>query len=512
MRATTSGWEIVWPEPIGSATFSHASSRRRAGTKRSRGTSRMAASTRASSTWGRSSRSRRSTGRRPAAATPRSHPRPQLLEGSLGVAGRTSTPRTPRGRRARRSPRAGRRAPCSSRSSRWPADDRDWSTPSSRSARRAGPVEARVALRPGSWPLSTIASIGAVSSAGCSAAPASPARSAPARAALLREEPWSGGCQSRVARTSRSRRAACALMRRRSPRPRAPTGPRRAGEVVLVVDDDQRIGTAGVDRRRHVVLPWPARPRAASARAPPRARRGAGRRLGGLEREAGVLDRELEREGGRELALDHHRPLELGVGRADRAAVDRLQERPRVDAERLGQRDRLRERLGQRQQPGVEHELEALAAPASPSHTVFAPTASKTGSTRSRTSSGPEASTSSLPCSAGCLVPEHRGVDERDAGRSARSREAVGGVEPDRAHLDEHGAVQRAERLARRPPRRPRASASMVTTTSAPATASATLPATVTPSPRAARPSRASGSTRSPRGRRRAGCAPSARP
>ena len=54
MRATTSGCEIVCPAPIGSGMFSHASSRRSGGTKRSRGTSAIAASTRSSSTWRRS--------------------------------------------------------------------------------------------------------------------------------------------------------------------------------------------------------------------------------------------------------------------------------------------------------------------------------------------------------------------------------------------------------------------------------------------------------------------------
>ena len=47
----------------------------------------------------------------------------------------------------------------------------------------------------------------------------------------------------------------------------------------------------------------------------------------------------------------------------------------------------------------------------------------------------------------GLLGPRHRGVDERDPGRRGALGQAVGGGEPDRAHLDEHGAVQRAERL-----------------------------------------------------------------
>src|SRR5205807_1209869 len=46
-----------------------------------------------------------------------------------------------------------------------------------------------------------------------------------------------------------------------------------------------------------------------------------------------------------------------------------------------------------------------VPAPASPSHSVFLPTVSKIGSQLSRASSGPEASTTSSPASAGALVP-----------------------------------------------------------------------------------------------------------
>src|SRR5512132_1026286 len=87
MRATTSGWEIVCPEPIGRATLSHASSRRCSGTKRSRGTALIAASTRWSPTYGRSSSTRRSAGLSPALRL--RHGRtggPQLLERPFGVA------------------------------------------------------------------------------------------------------------------------------------------------------------------------------------------------------------------------------------------------------------------------------------------------------------------------------------------------------------------------------------------------------------------------------------------
>ena len=54
MRATTTGWEIVCPDPIGSAVFSQAASARPLGTNRSRGTDAIAAKTRSSRICGRS--------------------------------------------------------------------------------------------------------------------------------------------------------------------------------------------------------------------------------------------------------------------------------------------------------------------------------------------------------------------------------------------------------------------------------------------------------------------------
>ena len=48
--ATTSGWEIVWPQAIGSATFSYARDRSLSGTNRSRGIAAIAPSTRSSPT------------------------------------------------------------------------------------------------------------------------------------------------------------------------------------------------------------------------------------------------------------------------------------------------------------------------------------------------------------------------------------------------------------------------------------------------------------------------------
>src|SRR4051812_22900937 len=48
MCATTSGWEIVWPSPIGSALSSQARWRSSSGTNASRGTEATASSTRSS--------------------------------------------------------------------------------------------------------------------------------------------------------------------------------------------------------------------------------------------------------------------------------------------------------------------------------------------------------------------------------------------------------------------------------------------------------------------------------
>src|SRR5215217_1820674 len=80
MRATTSGWEIVCPQPIGSGTFSHASARWSGGTNASRGTLRTARSTRSSSTAARSSSSSASAGLRDPGARG-----PDLLERTAGV-------------------------------------------------------------------------------------------------------------------------------------------------------------------------------------------------------------------------------------------------------------------------------------------------------------------------------------------------------------------------------------------------------------------------------------------
>ena len=87
MRATTSGWEIVWPQPIGSGALSQASSRSSSGTKRSRGTAATASRTRSSATARRSSFTSPSA---PPDHVPHASAAPavrQLGQRALGVAG-----------------------------------------------------------------------------------------------------------------------------------------------------------------------------------------------------------------------------------------------------------------------------------------------------------------------------------------------------------------------------------------------------------------------------------------
>ena len=108
MRATTSGWEIVWPAPIGSGTLSHAprAARRGRTLARHRG---IAASTRSSATCGRSSVQQRSRGASHAIRRPRAH----LGERALGVPGHHLDAAHRVRVHRHRKPRAARPAPCS---------------------------------------------------------------------------------------------------------------------------------------------------------------------------------------------------------------------------------------------------------------------------------------------------------------------------------------------------------------------------------------------------------------
>ena len=162
-----------------------------------------------------------------------------------------------------------------------------------------------------------------------------------------------------------------------------------------------------------------------------------------------VLGRELERERGRELAVDHHRPLELRVGRADRRAVDRR--RGRSAGRRRAPRPARSPPPAPRSAPSsqvLRTSLRRWAAPASPSHSgLRADRVEDRVDALAQRPRGRRRARPACPPRPAAVVPEHRGVDERDAGRLGAARQALGGGDADRAHLREHRAVHRPERL-----------------------------------------------------------------
>src|SRR5919197_864707 len=80
-----------------------------------------------------------------------------------------------------------------------------------------------------------------------------------------------------------------------------------------------------------------------------------------LERPIELLPRVPQRERRRKLALQDHLALEVRVGHVHRTVLDDLEERARIEVERLGQRERLAEVLDRAQDPGVYHELQPRA-------------------------------------------------------------------------------------------------------------------------------------------------------
>src|SRR5919197_2369431 len=84
-------------------------------------------------------------------------------------------------------------------------------------------------------------------------------------------------------------------------------------------------------------------------------------RVARFEHEREVLPRVPQRERRRKLALQDHLALEVRVGHVHRTVLDDLEERARIEVERLGQRERLAEVLDRAQDPGVYHELQPRA-------------------------------------------------------------------------------------------------------------------------------------------------------
>ena len=78
---------------------------------------------------------------------------------------------------------------------------------------------------------------------------------------------------------------------------------------------------------------------------------------------ADVLACELEREGHRELALEHQRALPVGVLHVERRTGDELEESARIELQALGEGQRLSQVLDAVEDPVVGDELEARAEP-----------------------------------------------------------------------------------------------------------------------------------------------------
>src|SRR5215210_582677 len=122
-----------------------------------------------------------------------------------------------------------------------------------------------------------------------------------------------------------------------------------------------------------------------------------------------------------------------------------------------------------------------VAAPgSSPSSMVRAPTASNTAAQRSRASAGPAASTTSLPCSAGALVPDTGASTIGTPTSAARATSRSVASRPTVLICAQTAPSGNSRSPATASTAAP--SASIVTTTSAPATASSGVSATATPS------------------------------
>ena len=122
-------------------------------------------------------------------------------------------------------------------------------------------------------------------------------------------------------------------------------------------------------------------------------------------------------------ALGHDRALRLGVRRVRRASLDRLEEQPRLEAERLGQAHRLGGGRADRGDPGVHGQLQRarVAEPLADLQRAGADRVEGRRAPARRRRPAPETTTVSLPSSAGCLVPSTGASSSRSAHRAAAS-------------------------------------------------------------------------------------------
>src|SRR6266568_1253315 len=147
-----------------------------------------------------------------------------------------------------------------------------------------------------------------------------------------------------------------------------------------------------------------------------------------LQREVHVLDRQRQRELGRELAVGD--PLQLGSlpRRHQRAAAQRVRHRPGLKAQPVSESNRRGNRFGRERQPGVVHQLQPRSGPGRADPDRALPSASNSGAARARASPGPDAKIVSWPRSAGSLLPDTGASRKITSGRSLPTMAATRSV------------------------------------------------------------------------------------
>ena len=162
---------------------------------------------------------------------------------------------------------------------------------------------------------------------------------------------------------------------------------------------------------------------------------------GGVLDERGVLRGERQPERRLEAALDHRAALHLQVRQVERPALDGLEDERRVQAEALGEGERLRRTFQDRHEPGVDGDLQARALPrlADP-HRALADGVEDRRQAR-RQLLGTRRENEERALLGGLLRAEHGRVDELQPVLLGELRAAPRALDADRAHLQPDGTV-----------------------------------------------------------------------
>src|SRR5215207_10565813 len=168
---------------------------------------------------------------------------------------------------------------------------------------------------------------------------------------------------------------------------------------------------------------------------------------GGVEHEARVLARQVSGEARRELFLDHHLALYLGIRQAQWPALDNLEELRGVHADGLGKRDRLGQHAEDAHDPVVGNQLEAAAGAGGPepqgvaAHRIEDGLALRLNLLRTR------GEHYKLPLLGRLLRPQNRGIHVENAALPGYLRKPLVALNTDRTHLQPHAVVgQRRQR------------------------------------------------------------------